>query len=229
MIDPPVGAWRSLTIVNALIGATRRDPNWTDFLYQGGWQVRALEQDIVVPQAAGTRPDAVCPDLVLYRPVNRLVLLLEGKIGTVQAGQLERYRRVDARGVRNKGFANEIDDFQVVYCTTEPHRAGAELALSDTDVPLVVFADDRVYRTCAPLRDVDLEAALAPGLAIAGHVPTRYVPIDIDSTPSELCREIAAQVFAFVVADRRTFTLDDCQWPTGTPQLWPSRTPHPWP
>jgi hypothetical protein len=199
----------SRILANAIIGATKRDPDWTDFLYQHGWHVSQIEADYLISTGDRSAPLHVTPDIVLYNDNSKGLFLVECKLGEVDPLQRERYQLLTLTDARLSALEPVVAWHQVVYATTESYQATVEKGLSDTTFPLMVFKAEMVTMGRGTLTDASLQASLTPGIPLIGHIPTLYLRLDENSTHREVCLQLLVEILGFVVQGKRTFIVED--------------------
>lgn len=204
-----VEAATSRILVNAIIGATKRDPDWTDFLYHHGWRVSQIEADYLINVGEHSAPLRVTPDLALHNEASQGLLILEFKLGAVDPLQRDRYAALSLRDAISSSPEANIAWHQVLYCTTESHRDVVEKGLIGTSFPLVVFASATAVVTHGEITDAKLHAALSVGIPLFGHMPTSYLRLDESSSHLEVCLQALAEIFSFVIKGKRTFIAED--------------------
>lgn len=204
-----VANWTSRILLNALIGFSRQDPAWPNPLGDCGWRVSTVEPEWLVDLAGTQQPGRIRPDVVFALRAGEQLLLVECKVGTVQADQLERYLNVEVNRIRAQSYERPLNAVQVVYVGTEPHRASCERSLAETDLPLVVFADDGARLARREINETCLDTRLRDGVPLRGRPPMSYVPLTPDSPGEEAIPEVLRALMGLALDgvhqfDRRT-------------------------
>jgi hypothetical protein len=210
----------SLDQTNGLIGFCRKLPGWPAPLQPFGYEVAALELNIVL-----ARDEEVSPDLILSSDSLRHAVAFELKEGAnIDIPQARKLAKLKASHLRDRGITVGSSDTSIVV--DDADRAKAVSVMDREEIPLAVFgmtATRFVLRrgslthqpTQRALEDVDLRRQVVP----------RFIQVLPNATDKELLGPLSAILAEALLRSERHVDLDSLAQSLFPGGLWSTISP----
>ena len=193
----------NLTMLNLWIGMCRGVAGLPKDLRKLGYEDKRIELLF-----ANQYLKKVCPDLIVASERLEHTLLPEWKEGAnTEAEQLEGYSGVNQNDLETRAFishkAARSHDIAVVGRKEHSERLQIGIKTGEHTFPLLVVDDDGVMLEYNEFQVSELTDLFSKKLNVdLSRVPTGFVPLDVDSAPSEVAEIVMPRILVYM-SERR--------------------------